>query len=112
MVTSDILNGPDNALLILRRDDLIEFAKTYADQIQSKRPVKTPQPDSRQTNSEQPISQPEATRFLGKSRQTLIKWRKQGIIKGHTLGGRVYYLRSELLLALTKQKGEDPSIEG
>lgn len=49
---------------------------------------------------EQPISQPEAIQFLGKSRQTLIQWRKKGIIRAHTLGGRVYYMRSELLEAL------------
>jgi hypothetical protein len=49
---------------------------------------------------ETPISQPEAVKFLGKSRQTLIAWRKKGIIKAHTLGGRVYFLKSELLEAL------------
>ena len=50
--------------------------------------------------AEQPISQPEAVKFLGKSRQTLSSWRKKGIITGHTLGGRVYFLKSELLEAL------------
>jgi Helix-turn-helix domain len=49
---------------------------------------------------EQPISQPDAVKFLGKSRQTLTAWRKKGIIKAHTLGGRVYFLKSELLQAL------------
>ena len=52
---------------------------------------------------EQPISQPEAIRFLGKSRQTLISWRRKGIIHAHTLGGRVYYMRSELIEALRAQ---------
>jgi len=52
------------------------------------------------TGPEQPISQPEAVKFLGKSRQTLTAWRKKGIIKAHTLGGRVYFLKSELLQAL------------
>lgn len=49
---------------------------------------------------EQPISQPEAIKFLGKSRQTLISWRKKGVITAHILGGRVYYLKSELLSAM------------
>lgn len=49
---------------------------------------------------EQPISQPEAIQFLGKSRQTLTTWRKKKIITGHTLGGRVFFLKSELLQAL------------
>ncbi len=52
---------------------------------------------------EQPISQPEAIKFLGKSRQTLISWRRKGIIHAHTLGGRVYYLRSELLEAVKRK---------
>ena len=58
----------------------------------------TPTEDNKQT--EQPISQNEAARFLGKSRQTLIAWRKKGVITGHTLGGRVYFLKSELLEAM------------
>lgn len=49
---------------------------------------------------EQPISQPEAIRFLGKSRQTLISWRKKNIISAHKMGGRIFYLKSELLNAL------------
>lgn len=49
---------------------------------------------------ERPISQLEAIEFLGKSRQTLAAWRKKGVITGHTLGGRVYFLKSELLAAL------------
>jgi hypothetical protein len=52
--------------------------------------------------TEQPISQPDAIKFLGKTRQTLTAWRKKGIITGHVLGGRVYFLKSELLEALTK----------
>jgi len=49
---------------------------------------------------EKPISQPEAIEFLGKSRQTLIAWRRKGVISAHMLGGRVYYLKSELLAAM------------
>jgi len=50
-------------------------------------------PESNPT--EQPISQPEAIKFLGKSRQTLISWRRKGVISSHKLGGRIYYLKSE-----------------
>jgi hypothetical protein len=49
---------------------------------------------------EQPISQPEAIKFLGKSRQTLVAWRRKGVISAHRLGGRIYYLKSELLDAM------------
>ena len=62
-----------------------------------------PTPGLPNPNIEQPISQPEAIQFLGKSRQTLIAWRRKGIIHAHTLGGRVYYMRSELLEALKSQ---------
>lgn len=49
---------------------------------------------------EKPISQPDAIKFLGRTRQTFYTWRKKGYIKGHTLGGRVYYFKSELVKAL------------
>jgi hypothetical protein len=49
---------------------------------------------------EAPISQLEASRFIGKSRQTLIKLRKRGIITAYKLGGRIYYKKSELVAAM------------
>ena len=49
---------------------------------------------------EKPLTQVEACEFLGKSRQTLVKWRKKGIIKSYRLNGRVYFKPSELLKAL------------
>ena len=54
------------------------------------------------TKVEQPISQAEAVEFLGKSRQTLINWRRKGVITAYNLGGRIYYKPSELLAALQK----------
>ena len=54
------------------------------------------------TKIEQPISQSEAVEFLGKSRQTIINWRKKGIINAYHLGGRIYFKPSELLSALQK----------
>lgn len=95
MEINEILHGTDNALFVVRRDDLQEFAERVASKIltgQEKTIVKK--------EVEQPISQPEAVEFLGKSRQTLSTWRKKGIIQSHTLGGRVYFLKSELLAAM------------
>jgi hypothetical protein len=94
-----ILSGTGNTLICIRSEDVIPFASTCANLIiagqaagQTKLPVKQ--------EPEKPISQAEAVIYLGKSRQTLIKWRKKGIIQAYRLGGRIYYLPSQLLLAL------------
>lgn len=92
------LQGKDAVLLIIRRNDLLEFANRHAERILTKETVPTSH-----LEAEKPMSQPETIKFLGKSRQTLIKWRKNGIIKGYSLGGRVYYLKSELLAAIITQ---------
>jgi len=97
MDINNILHGQENIQLIIWRDDLIEFANSYASRLIEKIPKGTSIEES-----ERPLSQPEAIKFLGKSRQTLIKWRKKGFIKGHTLGGRVYYFKSELIAALNR----------
>jgi hypothetical protein len=60
----------------------------------------TPTAPEASNSTEQPISQLEAIKFLGKSRQTLIAWRRKGVISAHRLGGRIYYLKSELLEAM------------
>ena len=49
-----------------------------------------------------PLTQRQAAEFLGRSRTALYTWRKQGLIQAYTLGGRVYYKRSELMDALKK----------
>jgi hypothetical protein len=95
MEINSALQGTDNTLIIVRRDDLIEFAKTYAKKTNESKP----EPEKGR-QSETPISQPEAVKFLGKSRQTFHSWRKKGIVKAHILGGRVYYFKSELLSAM------------
>ena len=93
MEINDVLQGKDNALLIVRRDDLIEFATAYADRISESKPEPT-----KTEEIEPPIPQSEAIKFLGKSRQTFHTWRKKGIIKAHIMGRyRVYYFKSELL---------------
>ena len=84
-------------ILIVKSDDLRNFAESLLS-------GKSNIPRKQEPEIEQPISQPEAIEFLGKSRQTLCAWRRKGVIKSHTLGGRVYFLKSELLEALTKNK--------
>jgi hypothetical protein len=96
MELNEILKGTENALIIVRRDDLLDFAKTYADKILESKP----EPAKVSDEIEAPISQQEAIKFLGKSRQTLIEWRRKGFISGHRLGGRIYYLKSELIAAM------------
>jgi len=70
-------------------DSVAEALRVFQPQI-----IEQPQPDDK------PLTTAEAEAYLGKSRQTLTKWRKAGIIKARTLGGRCYYLKSELIAAL------------
>jgi hypothetical protein len=92
----DISEISQNTILLVKASDLEQFAEKLASEILAGQP--TPQPSRQQ--AEKPISQPEAVRFLGKSRQTLIAWRKKGLIKAYQLGGRIYYKPSELVAAL------------
>lgn len=98
MNVKTLLSGPENFLLIVSRDDLIEFALTFSKCHQEKKQIVSSFPEN-----EIPITQSEAVEFLGKSRQTIVRWRKMGIIKGYLLGGRIYFFKSELLEALKKQ---------
>lgn len=92
----DISEVNANTLLLVKAEDLEQFAEKLAFNIIAGQPK--PQPARPLT--EKPISQPEAVKFLGKSRQTLIAWRKKGLIKAYQLGGRIYYKPSELVAAL------------
>ncbi|HUX55997.1 MAG TPA: helix-turn-helix domain-containing protein [Bacteroidales bacterium] len=76
-----------------------EIRAIFNDCLRNANLISKPDPPKKQ-ELERPISQPEAIEFLGKSRQTLIAWRKKGIIRGHKLSGRIYYLKSELLAAI------------
>ena len=95
METNEVLQGTDNALLIVRRDDLIAFANTYANRMIAEQPKANAKQET-----EQPISQAEAVKFLGKSRQAFYSWRRKGLIKAHVLNGRVWYFKSELIAAM------------
>lgn len=75
-----------------------EIRAIFNDCLANVNPISKPVPPDKEV--ERPISQPEAVEFLGKSRQTLTAWRKKGIIKAHILGGRIYFLKSELLAAM------------
>ncbi len=81
----------ENTLVMLRSGDLKEFAALAVDHYRSSQDhtEKTPEP-------KKPVSQSEAMKQLGRSRQTLVKWRKKGILKGFLLGGRVYFEPEEL----------------
>jgi len=97
MDINSVLHGTENALIIVGRDDLIEFASTYADRVlagQIKASVKQ--------ELEKPLSQREACSLLGISRQTLASWRKRGIISAYRISGRVYYKPFELTKAMQK----------
>jgi hypothetical protein len=99
-ISTILKNNPeiaDNLTIKLSATELKDFADYCLDRGKQQQPAA---PKVQET--EQPISQPEAIKFLGKTRQTLTAWRKKGIITGHVLGGRVYFLKSELLAAIKK----------
>jgi len=98
MEINEILSGTENAILLIRSSDLQEFATNIARQVLSGQP----KPPAIKQEAEKPFSQTEAIQFLGKSRQTLISWRKKGVIQSYRLGGRIYYKPSELVAALQK----------
>ena len=87
----------ENSILLVKTEDLQKLADLLADRVPQ-------QPQPLKQEVEQPMSFVETEEWLGKTRQTLTKWRKRGIIQGHTLGGRVYFLKSELLEALNKKR--------
>ena len=98
MKINKYLPGSEHSLFIMGNEDLSELADIIVGRIQSLIPKEPVTQDV-----ERPICQKDAIKFLGKSRQTLNKWRKRGIIKSHILGGRVYYLKSELLATLNNK---------
>ena len=92
-----------NTILLVKASDidrLEKFLDRFAEDLANRIIAGQPAPQTARPQTEKPISQPEAVRFLGKSRQTLIAWRKKGFIKAYTLGGRIYYKPSELVAAL------------
>jgi len=43
------------------------------------------------------LSQDQVSEMLGVSKQTLRKWNRKGILTYRQLGGRVYYLESDIV---------------
>jgi len=91
---------PGHTLYILQESDLEKIAEKIASKfIEDRNDLVAAAPEQKQ---EKPLTQLQAAEFLGKSRQTLISWRKKGIIQGKRLGGRIYYFESELLDAMKR----------
>ncbi len=57
---------------------------------------------SNKSEVEEPITEQFACKWIKVSRTSLCTWRREGKIPFQVLGGRIYYLRSELLAAMTK----------
>lgn len=58
---------------------------------------------SRTAVADNPMTPEEAADFFNTTKVTIWAWEKKGIIKGYHLGNRKYFLKSELLAALTKR---------
>lgn len=97
MEIAEIVNNKDRILLLISPAELSEFAENVANKILTSVPKPAPA-----LKEEKPFSQIEAIQFLGKTRQTLVAWRKKGVIQSYRLGGRIYYKPSELVAALQK----------
>ena len=90
MNISEVLQN-ENALIVCRSGDLKEFASVLFDQYNSQKDnIDTP------VKPKEPVSQSEAMKRLNRSRQTLVKWRRKGLLKGFLIGGRVYFQPEEL----------------
>jgi hypothetical protein len=90
----DLTQLESNTLLIVRAEDLQHFAESLS--------IQKTQIIQKTDESEQPVPQSEACKFLGKSRQTFTKWRRDGLITGHKLGGRIFFFKSELLQSMKR----------
>ncbi len=42
-------------------------------------------------------------KYFGCAKTTVFKWRKQGLIKSHKIGNKVYYKKAEILKALKER---------
>lgn len=95
MNIAEILQKED-ALIIVRSGDLKEFAAAAVDNYRLNMVQEVKEPAG-------PVSQSDAAKILNRSRQTLVKWRKKGILKGFLIGGRIYF-RPEDIASLQRIK--------
>ena len=51
-----------------------------------------------------PLNAKQAADYLNISLPTLHKWKKEGSIPFHRKGGRIYFMRNELLISLSNPK--------
>jgi hypothetical protein len=93
MGIADILQNDQNTLLVIRSGDLAEYSEYLIH--------KASQQQEKPTD-DHPISQTEAVKQWGKTRQTFVNWRKKGLITAYTVNGRIFYKPSELIAALKK----------
>lgn len=63
------------------------------------------QPKEEASQEEDKIRQKDAAIYCGVSQQTLINWRKRGLIKVYRIGRPVHYKKSELDLAFKQSRG-------
>nr|WP_319400902.1 hypothetical protein [uncultured Carboxylicivirga sp.] len=55
-------------------------------------------------SSEEIMLEKDVCSWIKKSRQTVIAWSERGILKRHVVSGSVFYLRSEVLKAITNSE--------
>lgn len=91
----DIQQLSGSTLLIVTASDLQAFAESL---LRDKPEV----PAAPVVVNTRPMTQTASMDFLGVTRPTFMRLRKQGKIKGHTLGGKLYFFESELLEAIRK----------
>jgi hypothetical protein len=58
------------------------------------------------TPPDEPLSPDEAAALFKTSKVSIWNWEKKGLIKGYHLGNKKYFLRNELMSALTKRGSE------
>lgn len=78
---------------LMRRVNLLEG---LVDELYKERRQRAEYQKKPDTNRADFISQEEATKYVGCSRDTLRSWQLKGFITGYTKAGRVYYSKSEL----------------
>jgi hypothetical protein len=85
----------EETLVIARSGDLKELAIAAVEYYKSSNQVQEVKEPAG------PVSQSDAAKILNRSRQTLVKWRKKGILKGFLIGGRVFF-RPEDIAAIQR----------
>lgn len=88
MDITDIIQD-SSSLILIKSQDIPKLAEALAN-------LKTKQDETIVNEPRKPVSQAEAMKQLNRSRQTLVKWRKKGILKGFLIGGRVYFEPEEI----------------